>query len=321
VGSALFVACLTFGFVVTGFYALRTALRAIRGGLDPEVEARLRELEGMNDRGRSRITILRAALPGELPAWLRNPRFHARLERLLVQSGSTLSPGELVLALGVAFGVGASLAVVGRLPWPSILAAGLLAATLPLFALRILRARRFRKLTAQLPEALDLMVSSLRAGHAYTAAIQVAAEELDDPLAGEFQLMSDQYRMGLGQRECLKLLLERVNTPDLRLFATAVQIQMETGGNLAEVLEKLAEVIRARFKLAGQVRAITAEGRLSGVILGLLPIAVGITITILNPEYLKPLFSERVGMVMLVMALALEFLGFLWIRRIVEVEA
>ena len=165
------------------------------------------------------------------------------------------------------------------------------------------------------------MVSSLRAGHAYTAAVQVAAEELDDPLAGEFQLMADQYRMGLGQRECLKLLLERVNTPDLRLFATAVLIQIETGGNLAEVLERLAEVIRARFKLAGQIQAITAEGRLSGAILGFLPIAVGITITILNPEYLKPLFSERLGIAMLAVALGLEFLGFLWIRRIVEVEA
>jgi tight adherence protein B len=319
--SPFLVSILTFGFVVTGFYALRLLVRAVRGGLDPEVEARLRELEGPLDSARNRITILRAALPGEIPAWLRDPRFTVRLERLLTQSGSTLSPGELVLALFVSGGVGASLAVVSGLPVGSVLAAGLLAATIPLFVLRLQRGRRFRKLTAQLPGALDLMVSSLRAGHAYTAAVQVAAEELDEPIAGEFQLMSDQYRMGLGQRECLKLLLERVNTPDLRLFTTAVLIQIETGGNLAEVLERLAEVIRARFKLAGQVRAITAEGRLSGAILGLLPIAVGITITILNPEYLKPLFSERVGLIMLGVALGLEFLGFLWIRRIVEVEA
>jgi tight adherence protein B len=318
---ALWIAALTFGFVVSGFYALRLAVRAVRGGLDPEVEARLRELEGPSDGARSRITILRAALPGEIPAWLRDPRLTVRLDRLLVQSGSTLSPGELVLALAVTGGVGMSLAVVAGLPFASVLAAGLLTATLPIGILRMKRARRFRKLTAQLPGALDLMVSSLRAGHAYTTAVQVAAEELDDPLASEFQLMADQYRMGLGQRECLKLLLERVNTPDLRLFATAVLIQIETGGNLAEVLEKLADVIRARFKLAGQIQAITAEGRLSGAILGLLPIAVGITITILNPEYLKPLFSERLGLAMLVIALGLEFLGFLWIRRIIEVEA
>jgi tight adherence protein B len=321
VTSAFLVSVLTFGFVVSGFYALRLAVRTIRGGLDPGVEARLRELEAPLDGPRSRITILRNVARGEVPAWLRSPELVSRLERLLVQAGSTLSPGELVLALVVSFGVGASLGVVLRLPWLSVAATGLLAAAVPIIVLRVKRARRFRKLTAQLPEALDLMVSSLRAGHAYTAAIQVAAEELEDPLAFEFQTMSDQYRMGLGQRECMKLLLERVNTPDLRLFATAVLIQIETGGSLAEVLEKLADVIRARFKLAGQIRAITAEGRLSGAILGLLPIAVGIIITILNPEYLKPLFSERLGQVMLAAALVLEFLGFLWIRRIVEVEA
>ncbi len=133
--------------------------------------------------------------------------------------------------------------------------------------------------------------------------------------------MTDQYRVGLGQRECLNLLIERVDTPDLRLFATAVLIQLESGGNLAEVLEKLAEVIRARFRLAGQVRAITAEGRLSGAILGLLPIAVGIVITLLNPEYLKPLFTEIPGLLMLAAAVVLELVGFLWIRRIVEVRA
>jgi tight adherence protein B len=149
----------------------------------------------------------------------------------------------------------------------------------------------------------------------------VVAEEIPDPLASEFQRMIDQYRVGLGQRECLNLLIERVDTPDLRLFATAVLIQLESGGNLAEVLEKLAEVIRARFRLAGQVRAITAEGRLSGAILGLLPIAVGIAITILNPEYLKPLFTEKAGLLMLGAAVVLELAGFLWIRRIVEVPA
>lgn len=319
--TSLLLAIVTFGFVVTGFLAARAFVGAIRGGLEPEVEARLRELESPRDGSRSRITILREAMRSEIPGWLRSFRLVDRIERLLVQSGSTLSPAELLLALVIAGGAGASIAVASRLPWGSALALGLLTATAPLFWLRIQRARRLQKITAQLPEALDLMVSSLRAGHAYTAAVQVVAEEIPDPLAGEFQRMTDQYRVGLGQRECLNLLIERVDTPDLRLFATAVLIQLESGGNLAEVLEKLAEVIRARFRLAGQVRAITAEGRLSGAILGLLPIAVGIAITILNPEYLKPLFTEKAGLFMLGAAVVLELAGFLWIRRIVEVPA
>ena len=319
--TSLLIAIVTFGFVVTAFMAVRAMVAAIRGGLDPELEARLRDLETPRDGSRSRITILREAMRSELPGWLRSFRVAERIERLLVQSGSTLSPAELLLAVVIAGGAGASLAVAGRLPWGSALALGLLAATAPLFWLRIQRARRLRRLTAQLPEALDLMVSSLRAGHAYTAAVQVVAEEIPDPLASEFQRMTDQYRVGLGQRECLNLLIERVDTPDLRLFATAVLIQLESGGNLAEVLEKLAEVIRARFRLAGQVRAITAEGRLSGAILGLLPVAVGIVITLLNPEYLKPLFAETAGLIMLAAAVVLELAGFLWIRRIVEVPA
>jgi tight adherence protein B len=319
------IALLTFGFATTAALAARHVVNKLRGGGDPELEARIRELERPRDDSWKRISILRHAVRSEIPAfdrWLRGVKSTARIERLLAQAGSAMSTGEFLLfaALITVATLLLARAVLG-IPWPGALALGLVGAgVLPLLTAHR-RNSRYRRLTEQLPETLELMSSSLRAGHAYTAAVQVVAEELEDPIAGEFQVMVDQFRVGLDRRACLNLLVERVDIPDLRLFATAVLIHSESGGNLAEAFEKLAEVIRARFKLAGQVRAITAEGRLSGAILGALPIVVGVIISLLNPEYLKPLFRQPAGLLMIATAVVLEFVGFLWIRRIVAVRA
>jgi tight adherence protein B len=323
--NPLIIALLTFGFVLTGVLAARQVMRVLKGGSDPEFEARLRELERPRQAPESRISILRQTVRSEIPTldrWLKQIKLTARIERLLMQAGSAMPVSEFVLFSAlVAMAMLAIARLAMGLPWLAAAGMALIGACLlPLWMVNR-RRNRYRRLTEQLPETLELMASSLRAGHAYTAAVQVVAEELEDPIAGEFQVMADQYRVGLDQRACLNLLVERVDIPDLRLLATAVLIQLETGGNLAEALERLSDVIRARFKLAGQVRAITAEGRLSGAILGALPLVVGVIITLLNPEYLKPLFRHPVGLMMLVAAVVLEFAGFLWIRRIVAVRA
>jgi tight adherence protein B len=322
--NELIIALFTFGFVLTGIVAARQVMRGLKGGMDPELEARIRDLERPREATESRISILRQTVRSEIPTldrWLKQIKFTARIERLLMQAGSAMATSEFLLfsaLIAVATLLTARVAL--SIPWPGAVALALVGASvLPLLLIQR-RASRYRRLTEQLPETLELMASSLRAGHAYTAAVQVVAEELEDPIAGEFQVMVDQYRVGLDQRACLNLLVERVDIPDLRLLATAVLIQLESGGNLAEALDKLADVIRARFKLAGQVRAITAEGRLSGAILGALPIVVGVIITLLNPEYLKPLFRNPIGLMMVVMAVVLEFAGFMWIRRIVAVR-
>jgi tight adherence protein B len=325
VSNELGIVLLVFASVTMAVFAVSGLVNLLRGrGLGPELERRLRDLERPRDDGPSRVSIMRDAMRSEIPALdrlLRNIKFADRVERLLVQAGSTLATSEFFLVTAV---VGLAVFLVLRLliviPWPVAVVAALAGASLVPFWITHQRARRYRLIREQLPEALDLMASSLRAGHAYTAAVQVVAEELEEPIAAEFQVMVDQYRVGLGQRECMTALVERVDMPDLRLFSTAVLIQLETGGNLAEVLERLAEVIRARFRLAGQVRAITAEGRLSGAILGALPIAVGVIITLLNAEYLKPLFKEPFGLLMIGAAILLELIGFIWIRRIVEVR-
>jgi tight adherence protein B len=170
------------------------------------------------------------------------------------------------------------------------------------------------------PETLEMFARSLRAGHSFTGAIQLVAQEMPDPIAPEFMKVFEEQNLGIPLRQALIGMTDRVDILDVKFFVTAILIQRETGGNLAEIIDKIAYVIRERFRVQGQLKIFTAQARLSGGILSLLPIGVAGLIGILNPDYLKPLFLERTGRIMIAIAVILQVLGMLAIRKIIRIK-
>ena len=244
----------------------------------------------------------------------------APLKRLIQQSGMEQSVGSLVLQC--IFCATVTIAVVGLVTSYSlpVLVLGLAAGVLPFYWVRRKATQRLRQFEEQFPEAIDLIARALRAGHALPTALQLASEEVPDPVGSEFRLLFDQQNYGLSMTDALRAFGERVPLVDARFFVTAVQTQREMGGNLSEVLDKLAAVIRERFKVKRQVRAISAHGRITGVALGLLPPAVALVLFILSPAHIGLLVQDQLGLYMLAMAVTLQMIGVLIIRRIVDVE-
>jgi tight adherence protein B len=177
-----------------------------------------------------------------------------------------------------------------------------------------------RAFEEQFPEALDLIARALKAGHAFATGLKMAADELPEPVGPEFRKTFDEQNFGLPLKESLENLTMRVPLIDVRFFATAVLIQRETGGNLSEILENLAHVVRERFKILRQVRVYTAHGRLTGYVLLALPAVLAIALMFINPEHMNLLFRERMGQTMLMAALAMQTVGYLWIRQVIKIE-
>jgi tight adherence protein B len=182
------------------------------------------------------------------------------------------------------------------------------------------RGKRILQLESQLPDAIDLIARAVRAGHPLSEGLRMAAEEAPDPLASEFRTTFEEQKFGLPFEEALLGLGDRVEIVDARILITAILVQREVGGNLSEILEQIAETMRARFSLKRQVRVYTAQGRMSGYTLAALPIFVGMVIMVINPDYMQTLFQETLGKAMLVGAATMQMVGFLWIRRIVDIR-
>lgn len=176
------------------------------------------------------------------------------------------------------------------------------------------------KFQIQLPEALDLIARSLKAGHAFSSGLKIAADEFDDPLGVEFTKTLSETNFGISVTEALKNLSVRVDCADLKYFVVSVIIQQETGGNLAEILENASYLIRERFKLQGTIRALSAEGRLSAVILIVLPVALAFVLYLLNPSYIGLLITEPLGKKMVAFALLLMMLGTLAIGKMIKIK-
>lgn len=193
-------------------------------------------------------------------------------------------------------------------------------AYVPILYVRVAIAQRVKKFTAQFPDALDLLSSSVRAGLAFTAAIQNVADEMPEPICDEFRALAEELSFNIPMPECLDHFRARINTVDVKFFCTAVMIQKEAGGNLAEILDGLQKTIRERFRIYGQIRTLTAQGRLSGWVLGILPIALGGIIYVLNPQYIGLLFKERLGHMLLLAAGLMQVVGFVLIRHIVNIK-
>ncbi|MEJ2503816.1 MAG: type II secretion system F family protein, partial [Gemmatimonadota bacterium] len=168
--------------------------------------------------------------------------------------------------------------------------------------------------------AIDLIARGVRAGHPLSAGLGMVAEEAPEPLASEFRITFEEQRFGLPFEEALMGLGDRVEVMDVRIFLTAILVQRVVGGNLSEILEKIAETMRARFNLRRQVRVYTAQGRLSGYSLAALPILVGLVISVINPGYMHTLFYDLLGRALLAGAVTMQLIGFLWIRKIVDIR-
>lgn len=244
----------------------------------------------------------------------------SRLARLIEQAGVRTTPGALVmlsLLAGVAAVVGAQAATRS----PAVLFVAFpLGAAMPVLWLIRARASRLKLFEEQFPEALDLVSRAIRAGHAFQAAVGMAAEELPAPVGPEFRKVFDQQNFGLPLRDALDALAGRVPLVDVKFFVTAVAIQRETGGNLAEILDNLAHVVRERFKIQRQVRVHTAHGRITGLVLLALPAFLAVALSYINPEHMRPLFEERIGQTLLAATVVMQTVGFLWIRRVIRIE-
>ncbi|WP_020204523.1 MULTISPECIES: type II secretion system F family protein [Cupriavidus] len=247
------------------------------------------------------------------------PRIHA-LDRLLMQSGlnwtvSTFLCFNLLPALAIcAFGM-----LMG-LPAPAVGIAALCSTAAPLWFVLRRRSRRLQLIETQLPEGADLISRALRAGHSFSSALDMAGDELPDPLGAEFRLTFDELNFGASMHDALNNMAARAPLPDLRYLVIAVLIQRESGGNLAEILGNVARIIRERMKLLGQVRVLSAEGRFSGIILAVLPFALAGAMYLLNPTFLDPLANDPIGPWIVGYAVLLMLLGLLWMRKIVRIH-
>lgn len=243
-----------------------------------------------------------------------------RLQLFITQAGSSWSVGTLILT-SVVFAFFAAWATTFALPNPAInVLLGLAVGSLPYLFLYLKRLARFRQIDAQLPEAIDLMTRALRAGHAVISAIELISKETSEPLASEFRIVFDEQNLGLPIREALINLVSRVPTDDVRFLATAILVQKETGGNLAEILDKAGSVMRERVRLKGQLRVYTAQGRMTGWFLSLLPFFVFGLISFVNREYERQLWTNPIGVRLIYAALAMMALGIFTIRKIINIR-
>ncbi len=200
------------------------------------------------------------------------------------------------------------------------LPAGALAGALPLVYVLRRRQARLRRFEAQFPESLDFVARSLRAGHAFSVSLEMLHKEFQDPLAAEFRRTFEEHNLGLPLEVALEKLAKRVPLMDVQFFVSAVMLQKRTGGNLAELLDKLAYVIRERFKLRGRIRAVSAHGRMTGYALSAIPVMVGLMMFLVNREWVTFFFTDETGRMMLAAALGLQIIGYAVIKKIVSIE-
>lgn len=243
-----------------------------------------------------------------------------RVDAKLRQAGMEMTVGVFTLLSLALLAIGALAGLF--LHWPFVLALllGAILALLPSATVGVKGRRRMKAFTSQFPDALEMFARSLRAGHSFTGAIQLVAQEMPHPMGTEFRQVFDEQNLGVPLREALTGMTRRVESLDARFFVTAILIQRETGGNLAEIIDKIAHVIRERFRIQGQLKVFTAQARMTGIILSLLPVGLALAIGMLNPDYLKPLWFERAGRILIALALCMQIAGALVIRKIVRIK-
>ncbi len=310
------------GVIAVHHYGSRIPGMLLQRKLEARIEQVTQKEEEATPTGKIKA-LLKSSHEGPLPAldrMLSGSDRGSALGRWIDQSGvKTSISSVLVTSTVCAIGV----AIVGSLFVRSfwILPAGATVGfSLPFLVLKVKRGRRMRAFEEQFPEALDLISRALKAGHAFATGLKMAADELPEPVGPEFRKTFEEQNFGLPLKEALENLTFRVPVLDVRFFATAVLIQRETGGNLSEILENLAHVVRERFKILRQVRVYTAHGRLTGYVLLALPAVLCIALSFINPDHMNLLFRERMGQTLLMIALGMQTTGYFWIRQVVKIE-
>jgi len=269
------------------------------------------------------IILARNELMSEIPMvnrFLVNIQGALHLKRMLDQADLQITPSKLVMFSVMAGMLAAMSAGFLTQSIVMMIAAGLLIATLPILYVLFKRKQRLNKFLELLPDALDLVSRALSAGHAFSESLHMVATEMPEPIAGEFQKTYEEQNLGLSLKLALENLTQRIPLLDLKMCVTAIMIQRETGGNLAEILEKVAYTIRERFRIMGDLKTLTTSSRMSAWLLCGLPIAVSLVITIMNPEYMSILWKDPRGHLLIAVALFMQLTGMLIVRKILNIK-
>jgi len=308
-----------------GFLGVAALVGAVammfRGPEDSVIESRLDALTGHNKQASGGDSSVLASPLDDMPNLIEE--FFSRfldLRRFLQQADIGLIPTNFLLISAGLFVVGCAGMWFTPLHWGLAIPVGLVTAALPFGFAAFQRGRRKSKFSAQLPEALELVARALRAGHSLGSGFQLVSTEMADPIGREFSRVFEEQNLGVPLEKALESMCDRVPNVDLRFFATAVILQRQTGGDLAEILDKIGSLIRERFKLHGMIQALTGEGRLSGIVLLALPPGLFVVLLRLNPDYVMMLFEDPFGQKMLAGAIVMQLLGALVIKKIINIR-
>ncbi|CAB3756114.1 pilus assembly protein TadB [Burkholderia puraquae] len=319
-----------YGFVILTFVAVVLAIEgayqwwnARHGTAARRIESRIRSMSAGGNVQQERLSILKKRMLDESKPFdrllLRVPRVH-RLDLVIQQSGLAWTLPKLIMLSAMFAGVTWLALSFATLPQLATLPVALFAGCWPTMYVMRCRGKRMRKLERQLPDICDMISRALRSGHSFTSTLGMVGDEFPDPMGGEFRITFDEVNYGVSLHDALMNLATRVPVQDLRYFVIAVLIQRETGGNLAELLDCISALIRERFKLFDKVRVLSAEGRLSAWILGLLPFGTAAVMALLNREFLSVLWEDPAGIRMVGGMLVSMLFGLFWIRRIVRIR-
>ncbi|KQV38776.1 type II secretion system F family protein [Massilia sp. Root335] len=321
---------LFYGFIVFLFAAVILGIEGVylwwvgtHGASAQRIARRLQLMSGNQGRNAERISILKLRRFGQhdlTDRLLQRWRFAHRIDRLLVQSGMAWSVERFLLCSGAVFLVAVYVVMQWPMPLPVRVGIVVLCAHVPLLLVRRARMRRLAHIEEQLPDAADFIARALRAGHSFSNVLQIVGNELPEPLSGEFRIAREEINYGVPLGEALHNMASRIPLTDLRYLVIAILIQRETGGNLAEILGNISHIIRGRLRLAAQVRVLSAEGRMSAWILGLLPFAVGAMLVLANPTYVMILWTDPFGVKLLWTALVMIIIGVIWLKKVIRIR-
>jgi len=257
---------------------------------------------------------------GAIERFLARTGLVERLVSLASQAGYKADAGDLTLIVGACAAVGGAAGWLrtGGLFWGILI--GLISGSIPIVYLLYKRSRRRETFQTQFPDALDMITRSIRAGNALSGAIGLVGQEMPDPVGQEFRQIDEEIRLGVDPGDALFRLQSRIETEDIRFFCTAIKIQRGSGGNLAEILERLAEVIRERFKILSYARVLAAQHRWSAILVGLSPLVFGLMFQILHPGFFDPMFNDPIGPTLIFAGVVMEAIGFFTIWRIAQIK-
>jgi tight adherence protein B len=318
------IALLAFIVVFLGVFALGSLLdqRSERARL---IKERLATVQKAPERApEEELALLRDEQLSQIPAldnFLRRSERVSAIQKMLAQAGMSLRAGNFLGLSALTAIAGAIVAFFLSRNNPAVAWAALVIGfLLPYSYVSYRRNKRFEKFEELFPEAIDTLARAVRAGHAFTTALEMIASEVSEPVSSEFRKLYEEQKFGMPVRDALINLTERMPLVDVKFFVTAVMLQRETGGNLAEILDNLSYVIRERFKIQRQVRVYTAQGRLTMGLLMAMPPVIVATMLVLNPAFIHPLFADPIGHTLLVLGITLQTIGYFWIRKIIRIR-